>query len=185
LQATAPVSSSKWTLGIGVVAALSFAAGRNWNEKEYYRAKSGMNAKRVNAIETWTRDPNAQANPGTINSIYTYAFEAINGFSWKCKRDEFEDLVKARDRICHFMRNDRALTNASLSNTIKYYCSPRLSKGRIRTAAIACGNLNRTLVDGCGEKLRDDVSGLETLNDLLDKDSTSTMNSSATGSGYT
>jgi hypothetical protein len=58
------VSSSKWTLGIGVVAALSLAAGRNWKEKEYYRAKSDMNAKRLNAVETWNRDPQIEVDPG-------------------------------------------------------------------------------------------------------------------------
>jgi hypothetical protein len=42
LQATAPVSSDKWTFGVLAVASLSVALGWNWKEKVYYRARSGM-----------------------------------------------------------------------------------------------------------------------------------------------
>jgi hypothetical protein len=97
-----------------------------------------MNAKRLNAVETWNRDPQIEVDPGAVDTIYEYAFEATNDFVWKCKRDEFEALVKARDRICHFMGHDRALAydtrqyniNHIIPKSIKVYpnCSDRLWK---------------------------------------------------------
>jgi hypothetical protein len=62
------------------VASLSFTAGRNCKEKEYFCAKSNVYEKVITEITTRNRDPNKQIDPRDINAAYMDAFAAVNDY---------------------------------------------------------------------------------------------------------
>lgn len=112
-------SSLKWTavkcgLSFGVLALL----GWNWKRKVYYRAKSNMQGKFIEALNASRRKPDEPVNPEVINNVYIKAAKAIDDLAWKCAPKGHTDLNGLRELVCEFITHDPILTDATKQQSL-------------------------------------------------------------------